>query len=54
VTEASAAAAAQGSLVGRLKRVAYGAAAALTFGRLYLLPTIPNEIPAEVRLAPAW
>ena len=54
LTEASAAAAAQGGLVGRLKRVAYGAAAALTFGRLYLLPTIPNEIPAEVRLAPAW
>ena len=44
----------RGGLAGGLRRLACGAAAAWTFGRLYLLPTVPNEIPAEVRLAPAW
>jgi hypothetical protein len=29
-------------------------AAAATFVGLYLLPTKANELPAEVRLAPAW
>ncbi len=47
-------AAARGGIAGRLRKAACGVAAAVTFGRLYLLPTIPNEIPAEVRLAPAW
>jgi magnesium-protoporphyrin IX monomethyl ester (oxidative) cyclase len=44
----------QGGIVGGLKRMGYGAAAALTFARLYLLPTVPNELPQQVRVAPAW
>jgi hypothetical protein len=26
----------------------------LTFARLYLLPSKPNPLPAEIRLAPVW
>jgi magnesium-protoporphyrin IX monomethyl ester (oxidative) cyclase len=48
------AATARGGIAGRLRKAACGVAAAITFGRLYLLPTVPNEIPSEVRLAPAW
>ncbi len=44
----------QGGLVGALKRAAYASAAAVTFARLYLLPTVPNELPQHVRMAPAW
>ncbi len=54
LTAASAAATAQGGIAGSIKRLALGAAAAATFARMYLLPTVPNEIPASVRLAPAW
>jgi magnesium-protoporphyrin IX monomethyl ester (oxidative) cyclase len=44
----------QGGLVGAVKRAGYGLAAAVTFARLYLLPTVPNELPQQVRMAPAW
>jgi magnesium-protoporphyrin IX monomethyl ester (oxidative) cyclase len=44
----------QGGLVGAVKRAGYGLAAAATFARLYLLPTVPNELPQQVRMAPAW
>jgi magnesium-protoporphyrin IX monomethyl ester (oxidative) cyclase len=44
----------QGGLVGVVKRAGYGLAAAVTFARLYLLPTVPNELPQQVRMAPAW
>ncbi len=44
----------QGGAIGWLKRGGLAAAAAATFARLYLLPTRPNEIPREVRVAPAW
>ncbi|MCS7100925.1 MAG: magnesium-protoporphyrin IX monomethyl ester (oxidative) cyclase [Burkholderiaceae bacterium] len=39
---------------GALARARHGAAAALAFGRLLLLPGVRNELPAQVRLAPAW
>jgi hypothetical protein len=25
-----------------------------TFARLYVLPTVPNELPAQMRMQPAW
>jgi magnesium-protoporphyrin IX monomethyl ester (oxidative) cyclase len=45
---------AQGGALGWIKRGAIGAAAAATFARLYLLPTRPNALPQQVRVAPAW
>ena len=54
VTQALSAAKAQGGVLGRLKQVGWTAAAAVTVARLYLVPSIPNELPARVRLAPAW
>jgi magnesium-protoporphyrin IX monomethyl ester (oxidative) cyclase len=54
ISVAAEAARARGGLVGAARRVGLGAAAALTFVRLYLLPTQPNALPASVRVAPAW
>jgi magnesium-protoporphyrin IX monomethyl ester (oxidative) cyclase len=54
IADASAAASARGGIVGRARKLALGAAAAATFVRLYLLPTRPNELPQDVRIAPAW
>jgi magnesium-protoporphyrin IX monomethyl ester (oxidative) cyclase len=48
------AAKARGGLAGWATRIGCGAAAALTFARLYLLPVKSNELPATVRMAPAW
>lgn len=48
------AAKARGGVIGHVKRLGLAAAGAATFARLYLLPTKPNAIPAQVRLAPAW
>ena len=39
---------------GRIKKAALTLAAAATFARLYLLPTISNEIPETSRMQPAW
>ncbi len=54
IAAASAAAKAQGGVVGTLKRLALGAAAAATFARLYALPVLRHDLPATVRMAPAW
>jgi magnesium-protoporphyrin IX monomethyl ester (oxidative) cyclase len=45
---------ARGGLIGGAKRAAAGAAAALVFARLYLLPVKPNALPEDARLKPAW
>jgi magnesium-protoporphyrin IX monomethyl ester (oxidative) cyclase len=37
-----------------LRKARIGAAAAYQFARLYCLPTVPNDIPSRVRVAPAW
>lgn len=37
-----------------LRRASLAAQAAFVFARLYLLPTRPNALPADVRMAPAW
>jgi magnesium-protoporphyrin IX monomethyl ester (oxidative) cyclase len=54
IAEASAAAEKQGGLGGKLKRLGLGAAAAVAFARLYFLPAKRNDLPRQVRLAPAW
>jgi magnesium-protoporphyrin IX monomethyl ester (oxidative) cyclase len=38
----------------RLKRIATGASAALTFLRLYMLPAKSNDLPSQIRLQPVW
>jgi len=44
----------QGGVVGAVKRVGLALAAAAVFGRLYLLPVHRHDLPAQVRMAPAW
>jgi magnesium-protoporphyrin IX monomethyl ester (oxidative) cyclase len=46
--------AARGGLVSRLARAGLAVQSGLTFARLYLLPVERNELPTEVRMAPAW
>jgi magnesium-protoporphyrin IX monomethyl ester (oxidative) cyclase len=48
------AAKARGGLIGRLQQAACGVGAFLTFGRLYLMPTIKHELPARIHTAPVW
>jgi magnesium-protoporphyrin IX monomethyl ester (oxidative) cyclase len=48
------AAKAQGGVIGGVKRAVLAGAAALTFGRLYLLPAVYHDLPETVRMAPAW
>jgi len=54
IAVATAQAKARGGLVGACKRAALALGAAGTFVRLYVLPTRPNVLPREPRLAPAW
>ncbi len=54
VSRRMAAAKAQGGIVGGLRRAGLTAAAALTFGRLFLLRPRRNVMPKQIRLAPAW
>ncbi len=54
IADGMAAAKAQGGVLGKLKHWGLTAAAAVTFGRLYLLPVKDNTLPAQIRLAPAW
>ncbi len=54
ITEARAAANAQGGFGGKLKRAGLGFAAALTFARLFVLPVKRTALPATTLLAPAW
>jgi magnesium-protoporphyrin IX monomethyl ester (oxidative) cyclase len=51
---AMAGAKAKGGVVNRLKAAGLAAAAAATFARLYALPVKSHELPAVIRLAPAW
>ena len=54
ITEARAAAAAEGGVLGRIKRAALGAGAALVFARLFVLPVKRTALPETTLLAPAW
>jgi magnesium-protoporphyrin IX monomethyl ester (oxidative) cyclase len=44
----------RGGVLGMLRRAALAGASAITLARLFLLPVRRNEIPAQVRMAPAW
>ena len=54
LTAAMAEAEARGGVVGAVRKFGLRLAAAVTFAGVYLLPTVRNEAPANVRLAPAW
>ncbi|RYF36852.1 MAG: magnesium-protoporphyrin IX monomethyl ester (oxidative) cyclase [Comamonadaceae bacterium] len=44
----------RGGLAGRLQQAMLAAASTATFARLYLLRPVRHELPAQVRVAPAW
>ncbi len=44
----------QGGVVGKVKKAALTIAAGIGFLRLYLIPAKRNDLPQQVRLAPAW
>lgn len=44
----------KGGVFNAVKRLGLKAAGGYTFVRLYMLPTVPNELPADVRMEPAW
>ena len=54
ISTAMSAAKARGGLVGNLRRVGLAAAGAATFVRLYLMPVQRHDLPARVRVQPAW
>lgn len=54
ISVATEAARRRGGLIGGLKRGGLALAGAFTFARLYLLPTVPNSLPQDARLAPSW
>ena len=43
-----------GGVLNGLRRVGLGAAAALTFARLYLMSPKRNDLPRQIRMSPAW
>ena len=44
----------KGGLFSAMKRGVLAVSAAATFVHIYLLPVVPNELPADIRLAPVW
>ncbi|HKX95330.1 MAG TPA: magnesium-protoporphyrin IX monomethyl ester (oxidative) cyclase [Methylibium sp.] len=44
----------RGGLVGRAQQAGWAAVAAATFVRLYLRPVKRHDLPAQIRVAPAW
>ncbi|MFZ9139857.1 MAG: magnesium-protoporphyrin IX monomethyl ester (oxidative) cyclase [Burkholderiaceae bacterium] len=45
---------ARGGLTGRLAQFWHAGRGALTFARLYFMPTVRADLPAQARLAPTW
>jgi magnesium-protoporphyrin IX monomethyl ester (oxidative) cyclase len=53
ISEAASALKADG-LASRVKKLGLGAAAAATFARLFMLPTVENRLPDTSRMQPVW
>ena len=45
---------ARGGVVGFVSKIGHLMASGVGFARLYFIPVVQNEIPAKVRLSPAW
>jgi magnesium-protoporphyrin IX monomethyl ester (oxidative) cyclase len=54
ISDASAAARAQGGFFGRIKQLGLAVSGAATFARLFILPSKRNALPHRISLAPAW
>jgi magnesium-protoporphyrin IX monomethyl ester (oxidative) cyclase len=54
ISEAVNRAKAEGGLTGKVRQAAWTIAGVATFARLYFLPVIRHELPARIRMAPAW
>ncbi len=54
ISEAGTELKARGGLLNAIKRGGLSVAGVATFAQLYLMPTIPNELPADLRVQPAW
>ena len=54
LAEESAVAKKRAGLIGRVQGAWCSVRAAATFARLYLIPSVPNELPAEIRRQPTW
>ena len=54
IADRIAVATAKDGITGRISKLALSTAAAATFLRLFALPAKPNDLPHDVRLAPAW
>jgi magnesium-protoporphyrin IX monomethyl ester (oxidative) cyclase len=54
ISQVTAQAKARGGLVGKFKQITCAVSAALTFARLYTLPSKRSTPPAEIRMMPVW
>jgi magnesium-protoporphyrin IX monomethyl ester (oxidative) cyclase len=45
---------ARGGVIGLLKRGVYSIAGIAVFCRLFMIPSVPNTLPANTRMVPAW
>jgi magnesium-protoporphyrin IX monomethyl ester (oxidative) cyclase len=54
ISQANERAKARGGVIGKLTQGVCALRAALTFGRLYLMPVQSSELPKTVRMVPAW
>ena len=45
---------ARGGVIGRLQQARWAITGALTFAKLYIHPVKRHDLPAEIRVAPAW
>ena len=54
ISQAMAVAKARGGIVGRLQQAGCALAGVATFVRLYCLPVLRHDLPATVRMRPAW